>query len=71
MQINPRSWRTVKLYCVEAFPAAQCQTYIISLGVAEKEQLESAVPDPERPTIDEYEVDFLLDPELDALMEEL
>ena len=45
--------------------------YIISVGVAEKEQLETAVAVPERPIIDDYEVDFLLDPELDALMEEL
>ena len=41
------------------------------LGVAEKEQSEAAVPIPESPTIDDYEVNPLLDPELDALMQEL
>ena len=41
------------------------------LGVAEKEQSEAAVPTPESPTIDDYEVNLLLDPELDALMQEL
>jgi hypothetical protein len=42
--------------------------YIVSVGVAAKEQLESAAP---VLVTDDYEVDFLLDPELDAVMQEL
>ena len=65
MQINQR--RMVSL-CGKFFFCSSVSFYLVSLGIAEKEQVESAAPAPE---VDDYEVDFLLDPELDALMQEL
>ena len=52
----------------KVFFCSSVSFYLVSLGIAEKEQVESAAPAPE---VDDYEVDFLLDPELDALMQEL